>query len=108
MSSRYGLLLSCFDYSPVAEDEFNDWYDTEHIPERKRVPGFINCERWIGAENPKISIATYDLQSLDVLKSAPYRAIGGENLSPWSKRLTGKAKRVCRFEAEQRPPRNVV
>ena len=99
-----GLLVAGFDYSPVSEDEFNDWYDTEHIPERQRVPGFVNCERWMGAENPKIAIATYDLQSLDVLETPPYRAIAGENLSPWSKRMTAKTKRICRFEAEQRPP----
>ncbi|MGZ5228228.1 MAG: hypothetical protein ACXWCS_29065, partial [Burkholderiales bacterium] len=99
-----GLLVAGFDSSPVREDEFNDWYDTEHIPERRRVPGFVNCERWVGAENSRIAIATYDLQSLDVLKSEPYRAIAGENLSPWSKRVTNKATRLCRFEAAQLPP----
>ena len=56
------------------------------------MPGFINCERWVGAENPKISIATYDLESLDVLQSDAYRAIGGENLSPWSKRVIGEGE----------------
>jgi hypothetical protein len=103
-----GLLVAGFDYSPVHEDEFNDWYDTEHIPERRRVPGFINCERWVAADGSKISIATYDVQSLDVLKSGAYLAIAGDNLSPWSKRMTGKAKRLCRFEAEQMPPGNVA
>ena len=99
-----GLLVAGFNFATANEDEFNDWYDTEHVPERQRTPGFVNCERWIGAQDPKISIATYDLQSLDVLKSAPYRAIGGENLSPWSKRVTAKATRICRFEAQQSPP----
>jgi len=103
-NERMGLLVAGFDFSPVAEDEFNDWYDTEHIPERQRVKGFINCERWIGAENPKISIATYDLASPAVLKSPEYRAIAGANLSPWSKRVTGKCRRICRFEAEQTLP----
>ncbi len=101
-----GLLVAGFDYATANGEEFNDWYDTEHIPERERTPGFVNCERWIGAQDPNISIATYDLQSLDVLKSAAYRAIAGENLSPWSKRVTAKCKRICRFEAEQMPPGN--
>ena len=96
-----GLLVAGFDSSGVNEDEFNDWYDTEHVPERRAVRGFINCERWVGAENPKISIATYDLESLDVLRSDAYRAIAGENLSPWSKRVIGKAQRLCRFEGEE-------
>ena len=97
-----GLLVAGFDTSPVHEDEFNDWYDTEHIPERRRVPGFLNCERWMGSENPRIAIATYDLESLDVLETGPYRAIAGENLSPWSRRMISKAQRICRFEAAQR------
>ena len=103
-----GLLVAGFDFSPAAEDEFNDWYDTEHIPERQRVKGFLNCERWVGAENPKISIATYDLASLEVLQTPQYRAIAGANLSPWSKRVTGKCGRICRFEAEQAFPGNLA
>ena len=101
MSARLGLLVAGFNFAGVVEDEFNDWYDTEHIPERQRVAGFINAERWIGAEDPAVSIATYDLASLEVLQSATYKAIAGANLSPWSKRVTGKCQRICRFEAEQ-------
>src|ERR1700760_2602265 len=96
-----GELIAAFDFSNVAEDEFNDWYDLEHIPERQRVPGFLSCQRWIGAENPKYSVATYDLENLAVLKSEAYRAIGGENLSPWSKRITAQCERLLRFEGEQ-------
>lgn len=96
-----GLLVAGFDFSAVDAGEFNDWYDTEHVPERRRVPGFVNCERWIGADAPRLSIATYDLASLAVLQTPAYRAIAGENLSPWSKRMTGKCRRICRFEAEQ-------
>ena len=101
-----GLLLAGFDYSPLAEDEFNDWYDLEHVPERARVPGFGRIERWLGAENPKLAIATYDLDSPAVLSSEAYRKIGGENLSVWSKRVTAKAKRIGRFEGEQLAPGN--
>jgi hypothetical protein len=96
-----GALIAAMDFSDVAADEFNDWYDTEHIPERQRVPGFLSLQRWIGAENPRQSVATYDLDSLAVLQSPGYRAIGGENLSPWSKRVTGKVKRLLRYEGEQ-------
>ena len=42
-----GLLFASFDFSTAHEDEFHDWYDLEHIPERLRVPDFINAERWI-------------------------------------------------------------
>ena len=96
-----GVLIAAMDFSNVAADEFNDWYDNEHIPERQRVPGFLTPQRWIGAENPRQSVATYDLSNLEVLRSPGYRAIGGENLSPWSKRVTAKVQRLLRYEGEQ-------
>jgi hypothetical protein len=99
-----GLLLSCFDYSPVAEEEFHDWYDTEHIPERQRVPGFVDCQRWLAADRPKSSIATYDLAAVDVLRSPGYLAIGYENNSPWTRRVGWRCIKLLRFEGEQIAP----
>src|SRR6266849_3242412 len=99
-----GILIAAMDYSDVAADEFDDWYDTEHIPERLRVPGFLNAERWLGSANPKQSVALYDLDTVGVLQSAPYRAVGGANGSPWTKRVTGRTKSIIRFEGEQLRP----
>ena len=67
-----GILVAAMDFSAAPEDEFHDWYDLEHVPERLRVPGFLSGDRWIGATNPKISVATYDLDNVGVLKSPPY------------------------------------
>ena len=99
-----GILVAAMDYSDVAADEFHDWYDTEHIPERLRVPGFVNAERWLGAANPRQSLALYDLETVAVLQSAPYRAVGGANGSPWTKRVTGRTKSIIRLEGEQLRP----
>ena len=35
-----GTLIAAMNIGQAAEDEFNDWYDTEHMPERQRMPGF--------------------------------------------------------------------
>jgi hypothetical protein len=104
----HGLLIASFNFRNAAEDEFNDWYDTEHIPERARVVGFLTTQRWIGADDPKISVATYDLGTIGVLVSPAYKAIGGENLSPWSKRVTATCERILRFEGEQTLPGDQV
>jgi hypothetical protein len=103
-----GLLIAALDFSGVASDEFNDWYDLEHIPERARVPGFLTLQRWIAIDNPRHSVAIYDLDRLAVLESAAYRAIGYDNLSPWSKRVTAKCLRLLRFEGEQLRPGDAV
>ncbi|HEY4172901.1 MAG TPA: hypothetical protein VGM42_07715 [Rhodopila sp.] len=99
-----GILLVAFDYTNAHEDEFHDWYDLEHVPERRRVPGFGLCERWISITNPKHAVASYDLTSLSVLQSEPYKAIAHENLSPWSKRVGPMCKRLIRFDGEQTLP----
>jgi hypothetical protein len=96
-----GILVAAIDFTGIAEDEFHDWYDTEHLPERQRVPGFLACERWIGAHNPKLSVATYELDNVDVLKGAAYRAIGIDNPSVWSKRVMRRIKLLMRYEGEQ-------
>jgi hypothetical protein len=103
-----GLLITSFNFTRAHVDEFNDWYDLEHIPQRLAIPGFIRAERWLGVEDPKIAVATYELENLAVLKSAPYLAIAGENLSPWSKRVIGMSERIARFDAIQTLPGNAL
>ena len=103
-----GLLIASFDFSGAQADEFHDWYDLEHIPEREAVPGFGACERWIGDENPNFSIATYDLDAAEVLQSSAYEAIAGANLTVWSKRVTAKCQRLLRFEGSQITPGDAV
>ncbi len=115
MTKPYGLLVEGYDYSNIADDEFNDWYDTEQVPARGRIKGFIDAERWVSAEevssmpglggaDAKVFVAIYDLESLEVLQTPAYCATAGANLSPWSKRVSGKCQRVCHFEAEQTLP----
>ena len=96
-----GTLIAAMNMGRAAEDEFHDWYDTEHLPERQRLPGFLVCQRWIGAYDRKVSVAIYDLDTVGVLRSPLYLAVGGENLSPWSKRVTGRVERLMRFEGDQ-------
>jgi hypothetical protein len=99
-----GILIAAMDFSICPEDEFHDWYDLEHVPERLRIPGFLNAERWIDIKNPKISIATYDLDTAAVLRSPPYLAIAGANSSPWTKRTQRFRKSLMRYEGEQLAP----
>jgi hypothetical protein len=103
-----GILIAAMNFSDVAEDEFHDWYDTEHVPERLRVPGFLNAQRWIGSADPKVSVALYDLDNVDVLHSPPYLAVGGDNGTPWTKRVTGRTRMIMRLEGEQLRPADAL
>jgi len=96
-----GTLIAAMGLGRAAEDEFHDWYDTEHLPERERVSGFLLCRRWLGADDSRVSVATYDLETVGVLQTPGYLAIAGDNLSPWSKRVTARVDRLMRFEGQQ-------
>jgi hypothetical protein len=96
-----GIMIAAMDFTNVDAGEFNDWYDTEHLPERVRIPGFEVSQRWIGADNPRVSLATYDLENAAVLDGPGYTAIGGANMSPWSRRVTSKVTRILRYAGEQ-------
>jgi hypothetical protein len=101
-----GLLFMAFDFSTAHADEFHDWYDLEHIPERLGVPGFLNAERWIDEANPQVHVATYDLDTVGVLATPAYHAVSGHNQSVWTKRVTAMCGRIMRFEGEQLVPGN--
>jgi hypothetical protein len=73
----------------------------EHVPERLRIPGFLNGERWLGRNEPKISVATYDLADVAVLRSPGYLSVAGENASPWTRRTARFRKMLMRYEGEQ-------
>lgn len=60
----------------VPEEEFNDWYENEHIPLRVNTPTFLNWTRWkaIDGEKPTYG-ASYDLESYEATKTAPYTTL---------------------------------
>ena len=103
-----GQLVAVFNFSTAHVDEFHDWYDLEHIPERQAVPGFGACERWIDDEGSPISIATYDLESIEVLRSSAYQSVAYGNLTVWSKRVTSMCRQLLRFEGTQLTPGDAV
>ncbi len=101
MSDQKGLLLAMMEPPPAVTEEFHAWYDTEHIPQRQAVAGFITTLRYVCTEGWPKYVAVYDLDSASVLDSAAYRAIGGKNLSPWSKRIGARVTGQWRFGGTQ-------
>ncbi len=41
-----GLVLTSMDVDPAVEEEFNEWYTTEHIPLLSQVPGMVAARRF--------------------------------------------------------------
>lgn len=97
---KRGLLLTLTEPPPGMEEEFNAWYDEEHLPERLAIPGFRSARRWV---SDRTYLATYELDSADVLQSAAYLA-RFRNPTPWSKRCLGKTVAFKRWACEQVEP----
>jgi hypothetical protein len=58
------------------EEEFNAWYDEEHIPVRMAAPGFRGAQRY--RRNERDYLAVYDMSDLGALATPAYEAIKAE------------------------------
>ena len=79
------ILFSEMIPEPEWEGEFNDWYDSEHIPLRMAVPGFTGAQRYRNTEGPEY-LAVYTMESGQVLNSGAYREVK-ENPSALTRRM---------------------
>jgi hypothetical protein len=68
-----GVLAIWSDAVPEHEDEFNDWYTSQHLPERVGVPGFRRGRRYVKDAGGELKYFTlYETADIAVLESAPY------------------------------------
>ena len=65
-------------------DEFNAWYETEHLPGLARVPGTVRAQRWLRLDGAPRYVACYDLLSPQALEHPDWLAV---RHTPWSARV---------------------
>lgn len=109
--NRLGALAVLIDYGGVPRDEWIDWYDTEHIPQRVSLDGWLTGQRWMAVEGTR-SLGLYDLDDVSRLDHPDYQAIIGEGATPWTRRLHRLRDREnrpsLRHECEQLLPGDIV
>jgi hypothetical protein len=66
-------LLVWTDIDPAHEEEFNRWYDREHMAERVGISGFRWGRRYRAAAGGRRYLALYRTEGLEVFRSAEYR-----------------------------------
>ena len=96
--SAQGELFIWTNVEEVYEEDFNRWYDREHMEERAAIPGFIWSRRYRAASDDKCRyLALYRTRDVGVFLSAPYRK-AFENQTEWSMtnfgRMFGNTRRV--------------
>jgi len=82
-----GIFLVYADVDPKHEEEFNAWYDTEHLRDLLKLPGFLDAARYVAVKGGPKYLAAYELASVDALKSAEFQAYRA-NPTPWSRRMS--------------------
>ena len=102
-----GFLLVLMQPPATLEDEFNAWYDTEHVPERVAVPGFETGLRYVCLDGFPRYLAMYDTVNPEVFDTEGYLRVSFDRASPWTKRVTSRVK-VYRSAGRQVYPGNVL
>ena len=87
-----GMLLVTMEPPAAIEEEFNDWYDSEHIPERAAVRGFESALRYVCIDGWPRYLALYDLAYPEVLEEEEYARVSGTNFSAWTRRIQRKVR----------------
>lgn len=78
------LFVVAMDIAAAVEDEFNDWYDTEHMPLLRAVPGVISARRYRTLHGSPGYAAVYHLDNTNPYASLPWRQA---DQTPWLARL---------------------
>jgi hypothetical protein len=86
--SKKAVLFSEMTPQPEWEADFNDWYDTEHIPVRMKAPGFAGAQRYHNTESPAY-LAVYEMNESGALATPEYKTIKGSPSERTARMLKG-------------------
>jgi hypothetical protein len=93
-----GMLLTSMDIDPADEEDFNRWYDREHLEERVAIEGFLEARRYLARNGSPKYLCLYSTETIEVLDSPAYRARLGQPTG-WSKTTMAKFKNMIRAVA---------
>jgi hypothetical protein len=80
-----GIFLVYVDIDAKHDKEFNDWYNTEHLPELLAVPGILSAARYKAVKGGPKYLAFYELENVGVLRTS---AFADRPRTPWGQRVS--------------------
>jgi len=90
-----GVVAIWHDLSPEAKDEFYEWHNREHMPERVSIPGFRRGRRYIAIEGAPEYFNLYEADSAEILGGQDY--LNRLNApTPWTQRVIPHFRNVAR------------
>jgi hypothetical protein len=82
-----GLLMVYSDVAAEHDEEYNRWYNEEHIPERLSIPGVLNAARYQAVAGGPKYLACYELESPDAWYSDAWQK-WLQHPTVWSRRMS--------------------
>lgn len=67
-----GVVAIWHDLLPEARDEFYEWHNREHMPERAGIPGFLRGRRYIALDAGPTYFNLYEADTVQVLGGQDY------------------------------------
>ena len=74
MSEPTAVLVVQVEIDPADDEEFNRWYDEEHVPEKLATPGFISARRFRVHSGESKYLVIYELENAAAASSPEYMA----------------------------------
>ncbi|MDR6661505.1 hypothetical protein J2W51_004091 [Tardiphaga robiniae] len=93
-----GMLMTSMDIDASHEQEFNQWYDREHLAERVAIEGFVEARRYVAVNARPKYLGLYSTATFDVLDSDAYRTALA-NQTKWSLTNIGRFQNMLRSVA---------
>ena len=90
-----GVVAIWHDLLPEAKDEFYEWHDREHMPERLGIPGFRRGRRYIALQGAPEYFNLYEADSPEVLSGQDYlQRLNAP--TPWTTQVVTSFRNVSR------------
>lgn len=90
-----GVVAIWHDLLPESRDEFYEWHNREHMPERLGIPGFQRGRRYIALDAGPVYFNLYEADSVQVLGGEDYLARLNAP-TPWTQKVVQSYRNVAR------------
>ncbi len=89
MPKPQGLLAIWANIDAGDTQDFRQWHNCEHIPERVNIPGFHVGHRYRALGEARDFFMVYETDTADVMQSEPYLH-SQNNPTPWTRQSVGR------------------
>ena len=90
-----GAVCIWHDLAPDAVDDFYEWHNREHMPERVAIPGFLRGRRYIVVAGSPTYFNLYEAEKVEVLGGDDYLARLNAPTA-WTRRVVPSFRRTAR------------